>query len=108
MRRVQVLYGLLLLEGNDLNARNTSRQINSLCNTTQDNERQSVRGEYLRAGRPAEPKSMATKERPRSWEGSCAKEDMGVDGRLAAGHGSGSKARGGAERRGRRALMAAS
>jgi hypothetical protein len=31
---------------------------------------------------------------------------MGVDGRLASGHGSGSKARGGAERRGRRALMA--
>ena len=35
MRRVQVLYGLLLLEGNNLNARNTSCQINSLCNTTQ-------------------------------------------------------------------------
>jgi hypothetical protein len=33
---------------------------------------------------------------------------MGVDGRLAAGHCSGSKARGGAERRGRRALMVAS
>jgi hypothetical protein len=51
---------------------------------------------------------MATKEHQRSCEGSCVKGGMGVDGRLVAGHGSGSKARGGAERRGRRALMAAS